>query len=219
MQLQIAPSILSSDFLRLGEEIALLNDHADLIHVDVMDGSFVPNISMGIVVAQAVSRIATIPLDVHLMVVNPQKWVEPFAKAGAGNISFHLEAARQAGVDASEILRDIKAHGLKAGIAINPDVPVEELYPYIGEADFFLVMSVFAGFSGQKFIPEAIDRVRTLKAEIDRRGALCRIEVDGGVNPDNIGALKQAGATMIVAANAIYSHEDRAAAIQALRDA
>lgn len=219
MPVQIAPSILSADFLRLGEEIQTLNCAADLVHIDVMDGSFVPNISMGIVVTEAVRRIAKIPLDVHLMVVRPGRWIERFAAAGADYISFHLEAARQSGEDPAELLRSIRAQGCKAGLVINPDIPVEQLYPYLHEADFVLIMSVFAGFSGQKFIPETFDRVRTLKAEIIRQGVECEIEVDGGVSPDNAGALCEAGATMLVAASSIYRHEDRVEGIRALREA
>ncbi len=219
MQFQLAPSILSADFLRLGEEISLLNSHAQLVHIDVMDGSFVPNISMGIVVTEAVSRIATIPLDVHLMVVNPQKWVDRFISAGAGRVSFHLEAAVQAGVDPVQLLSAIRSAGALAGLAFNPDVPVRDVFPYLEAADFILVMSVFAGFSGQKFIPESLERISELKAEIDRRGLSCAIEVDGGVGPGNIAALRNAGVDTFVAANAIYSHPDRAAAIAALRAA
>ena len=219
MQFQLAPSILSADFLRLGEEISLLNSHAQLVHIDVMDGSFVPNISMGIVVTEAVSRIATIPLDVHLMVVNPQKWVDRFISAGAGRVSFHLEAALQAGVDPVQLLSAIRSAGALAGLAFNPDVPVRDVFPYLEAADFILVMSVFAGFSGQKFIPESLERISELKAEIDRRGLSCAIEVDGGVGPGNIAALRNAGVDTFVAANAIYSHPDRAAAIAALRAA
>ena len=164
MQLQVAPSILSADFANLGRDIRMLNKAADIIHLDVMDGTFVPNISFGFPVIEAVAKIARIPMDAHLMVVNPHKWFERCAKLGVQMCSFHLEAvgARKAASN----LKAIRALGMKAGLVINPDIPVEKLYPFIGKADFFLIMSVFAGFGGQKFIYESLDKVAALKAEI-----------------------------------------------------
>ena len=166
---RIAPSILSGNFLNLEPDIRMVNKNADLIHIDVMDGSFVPNISFGFPVVEAIAKAVTVPMDVHLMIVNPDKYVERFAKTGAEMISFHLEAADQAGKDPRDIIAQIKSFGVKAGLVINPDIPVERLFPYIDDVDFFLIMSVFAGFGGQKFIPESIDRIKTLKAEMDRR--------------------------------------------------
>ena len=158
---RIAPSILSGNFLNLEPDIRMINKNADLIHIDVMDGSFVPNISFGFPVVEAIAKAVTVPMDVHLMIVNPDKYVERFAKTGAEMISFHLEAADQAGKDPRDIIAQIKSFGVKAGLVINPDIPVERLFPYIDDVDFFLIMSVFAGFGGQKFIPESIDRIKT----------------------------------------------------------
>lgn len=213
--LRIAPSILAADFLELGKDIAVLNAGADLVHLDVMDGTFVPNISFGFPVIEAVTKAARIPSDAHFMVTNPEKWVERCAGAGVAMMSFHLEAA---GRRTRAILRDIRSRGMKAGIAINPDVPVEKLFPYIGAADYFLIMSVFAGFGGQKFIYESLDRVSQLKQKLTRRGDRALIEVDGGVNDGNAAALAEAGADILVAGSSVFRSEDPAKAISALRN-
>ena len=215
---KIAPSILSGNFLNLEPDLRMINDNADLIHIDVMDGSLVPNISFGFPLAEAMAKVMTVPMDVHLMIVNPWKYIERFAKVGAGLISFHLEACDQVGKDPSEVIAMVKATGAKAGIAINPDVPVERLFPYIEEVDFFLIMSVFAGFGGQKFIEESVDRIKTLKAEMDRRGIVRDIEVDGGVSSANSRILADAGATMLVAGSSVFKAEDPAQAIKEMRD-
>ena len=214
---KIAPSILSGNFLNLEPDIRMVNGNADLIHIDVMDGSLVPNISFGFPVMEAIAKAVTVPMDVHLMIINPDKYIERFAKCGANLISFHLEAADQVGKDPKEIIGMIKACGAKAGLAINPDVPVERLFPYIEDVDFFLIMSVFAGFGGQKFIPESIDRIKTLKAEMDRRGVVKDIEVDGGVSSATSRILAEAGATMLVAGSSVFKAEDPAKAIAELR--
>ena len=214
---KIAPSILSGNFLNLEPDIRMVNDNADLIHIDVMDGSLVPNISFGFPVMEAIAKVVTVPMDVHLMIVNPDKYIERFSKCGASLISFHLEAADQAGKNPSDIIALIKSCGAKAGLAINPDVPVERLFPYIEEVDFFLVMSVFAGFGGQKFIEESIDRVKALRTEMERRGAVKDIEVDGGVSAGNAGTLAAAGATMLVAGSSVFKAENPAKAIAELR--
>ena len=195
----------------------MVNKNADLIHIDVMDGSFVPNISFGFPVVEAIAKAVTVPMDVHLMIVNPDKYVERFAKTGAEMISFHLEAADQAGKDPRDIIAQIKSFGVKAGLVINPDIPVERLFPYIDDVDFFLIMSVFAGFGGQKFIPESIDRIKTLKAEMDRRGVVKDIEVDGGVSASNARILAEAGATILVAGSSVFKVESPAKAINELR--
>lgn len=214
---RIAPSILSGNFLNLEPDIRMVNKNADLIHIDVMDGSFVPNISFGFPVVEAIAKAVTVPMDVHLMIVNPDKYVERFAKTGAEMISFHLEAADQAGKDPRDIIAQIKSFGVKAGLVINPDIPVERLFPYIDDVDFFLIMSVFAGFGGQKFIPESIDRIKTLKAEMDRRGVVKDIEVDGGVSASNAHILAEAGATILVAGSSVFKAESPAKAINDLR--
>lgn len=214
---KIAPSILAADFLHLDRDVRLVNDHADLLHFDVMDGCLVPNLSFGFPVMEAVAQIATIPLDVHLMIINPDKYIERFAKAGASLISFHLEAADEAGKDASEYIALAKSCGVKAGLAIDPDVEVERLFKYIDEADFFLIMSVFAGFGGQIFIEASISRIAALRAEMDRRGVVKDIEVDGGVSAANSKALIEAGATMLVAGSSVFKSEDPALAISKMR--
>ena len=214
---KIAPSILSGNFLNLEPDIRMVNANADLIHIDVMDGSLVPNISFGFPVMEAIAKVATVPMDVHLMIINPDKYVERFAKCGADLISFHLEAADQSGKDPKEIISLIKSCGAKAGLAINPDVPVERLFPYIEDVDFFLIMSVFAGFGGQKFIEDSIGRIKALKDEMDRRGVVKDIEVDGGVSASNAKILAEAGATMLVAGSSVFKAENPAEAIDALR--
>lgn len=214
--LQIAPSILAADFLRLEKDIQLVNRCGDVIHLDVMDGTFVPNISFGFSVIDHVARIATAPMDVHLMVVHPERWFEKIAKDGVQMCSFHYEAARR---NTSRFIARLHELGLKAGVVINPDVPVEKLFPYIGKADYFLVMSVFAGFGGQKFIYESLDRVAKLRAEIEKRGAKAIIEIDGGINLGNARAVEEAGVDLAVAGSSVFGAEDPAAAISALRGA
>ena len=214
--LQIAPSILAADFLRLEKDIQLVNRCGDVIHLDVMDGTLVPNISFGFSVIDHVARIATAPMDAHLMVVHPERWFEKIAKDGVQMCSFHYEAARR---NTSRFIARLHELGLKAGVAINPDVPVEKLFPYIGKADYFLVMSVFAGFGGQKFIYESLDRVAKLRAEIEKRRAKAIIEIDGGINLGNARAVEEAGVDLAVAGSSVFGAEDPAAAISALRGA
>ena len=211
--IQIAPSMLAADFLHLEKDVKTVNKHADLFHLDVMDGVFVPNISFGFPVIEAIAKMAEKPMDVHLMIINPENYVERFAKVGAEMISFHLNATK----DPSAVLKQIRSYGVKAGLVINPDLPVESLFPYLAEADFILLMSVFAGFGGQKFIEATYDRVRTLKAEIDRQGLDLPIQVDGGVSASNASALAEAGATILVAGSAVFKAEDPAAVIAAMR--
>lgn len=214
---KIAPSMLSADFLHLAKDVEMVDEHADIFHLDIMDGVQVPNLSYGFPVVEAISKIARKPMDVHLMIVEPYKYIERFARTGAAMISFHLEAARSAGRDAGEILDMIRSLGVKAGLAINPDIPVEDVFPYLGKADFILVMSVFAGFGGQKFIETTYERVRTLKSEIAERGLDCEIEVDGGVSPANAAALAESGADILVAGSSVFKAQDPAEAIRLMR--
>lgn len=205
--------MLAADFLHLEKDVQLVNEYADIFHLDIMDGTFVPNISYGFPVVEAISSIAVKPLDVHLMIVNPEKYVERFAKVGASMISFHLNATE----DPAAVLRDIRSLEVKAGLVINPDIPVESLYPYLKDADFILLMSVFAGFGGQKFIEDTYVRIRTLREEIARQGLDLPIEVDGGVGPANAKALIEAGAEILVAGSAVFKAEDPGAVIAAMR--
>ncbi len=215
----LAPSILAADFLHLEKDIRLINSHADIIHLDVMDGNLVPNISFGFSVIDAVARIAEKPMDAHLMIVRPEKYFDRCAKAGCSMLSFHLEAARKARRSPARMLDRVRALGMKAGLAINPDIPVEDVFPYLDHADYILVMSVFAGFGGQKFIYETLDRVAALRAEIARRGAQALIEIDGGVYEGNVRAAEEAGVDIVVAGSAVYGADDPVAAISALRGA
>ena len=211
----IAPSMLSADFLHLEKDVEMVNKYADIFHLDIMDGTFVPNISFGFPVVEAIAQKATKPLDVHLMIVHPEKYVERFAKAGAAYISFHYEAAKE---QSAEILAQIQALGVKAGIVINPDCPVEMIFPLLPMVDFVLIMSVFAGFGGQKFIPESLDHIRAVRSELDRLGRTdVPIEVDGGIGPGNAADVVAAGASMLVAGSSVFKAEDPAAAIVAMR--
>ncbi len=205
--------MLAADFLHLEKDVETVNRYADIFHLDVMDGAFVPNISFGFPVIEAIARKAEKPMDVHLMIVEPEKYVERFAKIGASMISFHLNATS----DPAAVLRQIRSYGVKAGLVINPDIPVESLFPYLADADFVLLMSVFAGFGGQKFIEDTYERGRTLKAEIERQGLALELEVDGGVSAANAKALAEAGFNILVAGSAVFKASDPAAVIAAMR--
>jgi ribulose-phosphate 3-epimerase len=210
---QIAPSMLAADFLHLEKDVRMVNDYADLFHLDIMDGVFVPNLSYGFPVVEAIASMAKKPLDVHLMIVHPENYVKRFAEVGAGMISFHLNATE----NPDAVLAAIRESGAKAGLVINPDIPVESLYPHLKNCDYILLMSVFAGFGGQKFIEDTYQRVRTLKAEIDRQGLEIPIEVDGGVSASNAAALVAAGAEILVAGSAVFKAESPGEVIEAMR--
>lgn len=215
--IQIAPSMLSADFLHLERDVEMVNGCADIFHLDIMDGVLVPNISYGFPVIEAIAKKAVKPMDAHLMIVHPEKYFERFAKTGVKMMSFHLEAADRDGNDPAEMLDMIKSYGIKAGLAINPDIAPERVFPYLDKADYILVMSVFAGFGGQKFIETTYDRIRAIMSEISRIGSSCQIEVDGGVSPSNASALAAAGAEILVAGSAVFKATDPASTVEAMR--
>lgn len=198
----IAPSILSADFSRLGEEIkAVENAGADLIHVDVMDGHFVPNITIGAPVVKSIRPMTGLPLDCHLMIENPEKYIEDFSKAGADMISVHIEAC-----NLKSTLAEIKKLGRKAGAVINPPTDIEKLIPYAQYADYILVMTVNPGFSGQKMIAECIEKIKCLDDLRKEKGYNYQIEVDGGIKTDNIHIAAKAGSDIFVAGSAIFNN-------------
>ncbi|HXF04242.1 MAG TPA: ribulose-phosphate 3-epimerase [Blastocatellia bacterium] len=208
--IELAPSILSADFARLGEQVALVERAgAHLIHVDVMDGRFVPNLTVGPLIVEAVRRVTHLPIDVHLMIVEPERYLDAFARAGAQLISVHLEASPHL----HRTLSRIRELGCRAGIAINPATSLALLDDALDQADYVLVMSVNPGFGGQQFIPTALDKVRRLAQMIDARGLPTRIEIDGGIGLENFADVVAAGARMIVAGSAIFGAPDPAAVV------
>jgi ribulose-phosphate 3-epimerase len=214
MNPQIAPSILAADFANLQKEVEMLNSSAaDYIHVDIMDGVFVPNISFGIPVTEAIHRHATKPLDVHLMIVNPELYVEDFVKAGASIVTVHVEACTHL----HRTLQEIKRLGVAAGVALNPHTPIELLTEVLEEIDLVCVMSVNPGFGGQKFIEHSYAKVANLKNLILKKGAKTQIEVDGGVSEQNAKRLVEAGADILVAGSFVFKAPDPIAAIASLK--
>ena len=212
----LAPSILSADFSKLGEEIKEVERAgADWIHVDVMDGHFVPNITMGPLVVDAIRPITDLPLDVHLMIENADQYVEAFAKAGADYITVHVEANPHL----HRTLQKIRQAGAKPGVVLNPHTPVSAIEPILEEIDLVLFMTVNPGFGGQQFIPSVLKKVEELKAIIDERQLSIDIEIDGGINDETVKDAVKAGANVFVAGSAIFGKEDRESALQAIKRA
>lgn len=211
----VSPSVLSADFANLQRDVEMLNEsQAQWIHIDVMDGVFVPNISFGIPVTAAIAKHAKKVMDVHLMIVNPDNYIEEFKNAGAEYLTVHYEACTHL----HRTVQNIHSHGMKAGVALNPHTPVHLLKDILGELDLVLIMSVNPGFGGQKFIERTYDKIKELKAMIVEGGYSTLIEVDGGVNADNSVRLKEAGADALVAGNFVFKHSNPMEAIEMIKN-
>jgi len=213
---KIAPSILSADFSRLGEEVKAVEEAgADWIHVDVMDGAFVPNITIGPLVVESLRKVTDLPLDCHLMIENADKYIPDFVSAGADIISVHVEACPHL----HRTIQLIKDHEVKAGVVLNPATTLFSLDEIIEDVDMVLLMSVNPGFGGQSFIPQVLSKIQLLRQTLDQSEVQIDVQIDGGVKPDNASVIKTAGANVLVAGSAIFGAEDYKEAIQALRDA
>lgn len=212
-RVKLAPSMLNADFRDLARAIAQVEGLADVIHLDVMDGNFVPNITFGPLVVKAVRELTETPLDVHLMIAHPAEFVEDFARAGADWISFHAEVTRHPG----EILGLVRNLGKRAGIVLNPQTPAERVFDHLEITDYVLVMTVMPGFGGQEIIPEALGKVGEIKEEARRQGLSLEVEVDGGVKTHNLDAVLDAGVDIVVVGSSIYSAPDPRAAAEGIR--
>ena len=213
---KISPSVLAADLSNLASEVKDIEaSGADMVHLDVMDGMFVTNISFGLPVIQSLRSKTNIIFDVHLMIDAPERYADRFIEAGADILTFHLEACK----DSSDLLARIREQGVMAGISIKPGTPVEEVYPYLDQCDMVLVMTVEPGYGGQKLIPETLEKVTKIKAEAEMRGLNIEIQVDGGINGENAKDAISAGATILVAGSSVFGMTDRRAAIDGLRDA
>jgi ribulose-phosphate 3-epimerase len=210
---KLSPSILNADFADLRAAIKAVEPVADYIHLDVMDGHFVPNITFGPIVVETVKRITDVPLDTHLMIYNPPEWVETFAEAGSDRISFHLRSCR----DCESVVRAIRNMGVSPGLAISPEVPVFELKPFLGMVDFVIIMCVYPGFGGQKLMPEMLARIGAVKRDAAELGVSVEVEVDGGVKAQNLTMVLEAGADTIVVGSSIFGADDIAAAASEIK--
>lgn len=211
---KLSPSILNADFADLRSAVKAIEPYSDYIHLDVMDGHFVPNITFGPLVVETVKRITDVPLDVHLMIYNPPEWVETFSEAGADRISFHVRSTR----DAESVVRAIRGLGASPGLAISPEVPVFELKPFLGMVDFVIVMCVYPGFGGQKLMPEMLNRVGAIKRDAESLGVSMEVEVDGGVKAENLQTVLDAGVDTVVVGSSIFASDDVAASAAQIRD-
>jgi ribulose-phosphate 3-epimerase len=212
--MRIAPSILAADFARLGQEAAAVADEADWLHVDVMDGHFVPNLTIGLPVVQALLKHAGLPLDCHLMIEQPDRWAPGYAEAGAGSVTIHVEAAAAP----VRTLRAIRSAGARAGLAVNPATPVEPYADLLPEIDTLLLMTVEPGFGGQRFLDLVLPKLARARELVSRRGVSVWLQVDGGVTEETIGRCAEAGADVFVAGSAVYGADDPASAVRSLRD-
>jgi len=212
MGILISPSILAADFVNLQRDLRAI-EGADWVHVDVMDGHFVPNLTLGLPVLERIAEVSLLPVDAHLMIEDPDRWAPRYAEAGASSVTFHLEAAS----DPRAIARDLRAIGARAGVAIKPGTDVEDVLEYVGDVDMILIMTVEPGFGGQRFMADMLPKFRSVKAAAARAGADVWIQVDGGISRSTIEQVVDAGADMIVAGSAVYGATDPGAEIAALR--
>src|SRR5579859_6329856 len=214
MTVQISPSILNSDFGRLADEITAISQAADWVHVDVMDNHFVPNLTLGLPVVESLSKATDIPLDCHLMIEDPDRWAPAYAEAGAGSVTFHVEAAAAP----IRLARTLRSAGARAGMALKPATPIEPYEDLLPELDMVLIMSVEPGFGGQKFLENVLPKVRRTRAAIARHGGQIWLQMDGGVSAETIERCADAGADVFVAGSAVYSADDRDTAVRELRE-